>query len=297
MTTFAPDRFGFSTASLAGTSLAEACRAGRELGFAAVELLAFDGYCHSQGALAGFYFEHMSAAEREALRACVAPFAHVSTHASFFDLPLLSPNPSLRAAAVGQLEIALEAIAFLGGQLTVTHASQKPTHSLAASWDELVALYRHLGDQAAARGVRVTIETCFPVQIEDFARLIHDIDHPAVGANVDVGHLVPLVPAEVRGTDDAGPLYNDLLEQHLRSLGPKLFHFHLHDVRAGDLRDHRACGRGVIDYARLLRVAEDLHYAGVFIFELEEPDRLEALAESRQCLLDAARGLSPQGRR
>ena len=280
-------RLAFSTASLPGYRLADACRMGLELGFAAVEFLGFDGYCHSQGELAGFYFERMTEGEREALRELAAPFGHVSTHAQFFELPLLSPNPALREVAVRQLEIAIEAVAYLGGTTTVTHAAPKATHSLEESWEELIALYRHLGDQAAARGVRVTIETTFPPRVDDFARLIHDIDHPAVGANVDVGHLTPQVPAEVRGTPAEGPCYNDLLEQHLRSLGPKLYHFHLHDVRAGDLRDHRACGRGIIDYARLLRVAAELDYAGVFAFELEEPDRLEALAESRDCLLAA----------
>lgn len=282
------DRLGFSTASLAGYSLAEASRVGWELGFAAIEFLGFGGYCHSQGELDGFYFERMSDPEREQLRALAAPFPYVSTHALFFELTPLSPNPALREASVRQLETAIEAIAFLGGQLTVTHAAPKATHSLEESWGELVALYRRLGDQAGERNVRVTIETCFPPRVDDFARLIHDIDHPAVGANVDVGHLTSQVPPEITGTPDEGPFYNDLLEQHLRSLGPKLYHFHLHDVRAGDLRDHRACGRGVIDYARLLRVAAELDYAGVFVFELEEPDRVEALAESRDALLQAA---------
>jgi sugar phosphate isomerase/epimerase len=286
------DRLGFSTASLANCSLEAACQMGQQLGFTAVEFLGFDGYCHSQGPLAGFYFEHLSDAERGRLRDLASQFRHVSTHAPFFELPLLSPNPVLREVAQRQLEIAIEAVAFLGGSTTVTHAGMRATHTLEESWPDMIALYRHLGDLAAARGVTVTIETIFPRAIETFARLIHDIDHPAVGANVDVGHLTGLVPAEVKGTPAEGPVYNDLLEQHLRSLGPKLYHFHLHDVRAGDLRDHRACGRGLIDYARLLRVAAELGYEGLFVFELEEPDQVAALRESRETLLSAADQLS-----
>jgi sugar phosphate isomerase/epimerase len=291
MVTLAADRIGFSVASLARTPLAEACRLGQDLGFAAIEFLGFDGYQHSQGPLAGFYFERMTGREREELRALASQFRHVSTHAPFFEMPILSPNPALRAAAVRQLEIAIEAVAYLGGQTTTTHAAPRGTYTMEESWDELVALYRHLGDLAGERGVTVTLETSWPTAIEDFARLVHDIGHPAVGANVDVGHLTPLVPAKVRGTPAEGPYYNDLLEAHLRSLGSKLFHFHLHDVRAGDLRDHRACGRGIIDYARLLRVASELDYRGCLVFELEEPDRVEALAESRECLLRALAAL------
>lgn len=282
-----PSHLGFSTASLAGYSLPEACRIGHELGFQAIEFLAFDGYCHSQGQLDGFYFEHLSERERRELRALADEFAYVTTHAPFFELTILSPNPALRAAAVGQLEIAIEAIASLDGALTVTHAGLKATHTLEQSWDGLVALYRRLGDQAAERGVKITIETCFPPKVDDFARLFHDIAHPAVGANVDVGHLTSQVPPEVKGTPGEAACYNDLLESHLRSLGDKLFHFHLHDVRAGDLRDHRACGRGIIDYQRLVRVANELDYAGFMVFELEEPDRVEALVQSRDILANA----------
>lgn len=286
-----PSHLGFSTASLAGYSIPEACRIGHELGFRAVEFLAFDGYCHSQGQLDGFYFEHLTDRERDELRALADQFEYVTTHAPFFELTVLSPNPALRAAAVGQLEIAIEAITFLGGALTVTHAGLKATHTLEQSWDELVALYRRLGDQAAERGVKITIETCFPPRVDDFARLIHDIAHPAVGANVDVGHLTSQVPPEIKHTPVEAGAYNDLLERHLRSLGDKLFHFHLHDVRAGDLRDHRACGRGIIDYRRLVRVAHELNYSGFMVFELEEPDHVEALAQSRDVLAEALSAL------
>ena len=89
------------------------------------------------------------------------------------------------------------------------------------------------------------------------------------------------------GTAEGAAYYNDLLEDHLRSLGSKLYHFHLHDVRAEDLRDHRACGRGIIDYVRLLRTAADLGYDGLYAFELEEPDKVEALAESRAVIEEA----------
>lgn len=284
-----PCQLGFSTASLAHHSLEEACRVGHELGFAAVEFLGFDGYRHSQGDLSGFYFELLDEEGRARLCELAAGFDHVTTHAPFFELPILSPNPALRRAAVGQLEIAVEAIAALGGALTVTHAAPRAGWSLEESWGDLLALYRHLGDLAGERGVKVTIETTWPPTVEDFACLVWEIDHPAVGANVDVGHLTPQVPVELRRSPEAADFYNDLLERHLRSLGEKLYHFHLHDVRAGDLRDHRACGRGIIDYQRLVRVAGELDYAGVLVFELEEPDLVEALRESKGTL-EAAMG-------
>ena len=282
---------GFSTASLAGCSLDEACRIGHDLGFAAAEFLAFDGFRHSQGPLAGFYFDRMTPAEKDHLRALAEGFGHVSLHAQFYEMAPLSPSPGLREAAWHELVVTLEAAQFLGAATVTTHASPKASHTLEQSWDDLVAHYRRLGDAAAERGCSVTIETIYPSALDDFARLIHDIAHPAIGANVDVGHLTGLVPRELIGTPAAADYYNDLLEQHLRSLGPKLFHFHLHDVRAEDLRDHRACGRGLIDYTRLVRVARELQYAGWFVYELEEPDLIEALKQSRDTLLAAGQAV------
>lgn len=281
MTAFDPARLGFRTACFAGMTLDEAARRGRAMGFKTIELLAFDGYSHSQGVLRGFYFEHMSASEREALRDLVRPFDHVSTHAPFIDMAPLAPNPSVRETAQRQLEIAVEAVAYLAGATTTTHAAPRQGCSFAQWKGEAVELYRRLGDLAGEAGVTVTIETGCPGPIEQFADLVWSVDHPCVGANVDVGHLRALVPAAQTGTAEGAVLYNDLLEAHLRSLGAKLFHCHLHDVRLADFRDHRAAGRGFVDYERLLRVAGELDYRGVLVFELEEPDMEAALAESK----------------
>jgi len=281
-------RIGFSSACLPGRGLAEAAQVGIDLGFQAYEMLAFDGYCHSQGLLRGFYYDQMTAAERETLRAVASRFRHLSTHAPFMDVPTVSPNPAMRAAARRQLEVSIEAVAYLGGSTTTTHVIPKQIHPFPSFRQEVVDLYRHLGDLAARLGVTVTIETGYPLAVDEFADLVRAINHPAVGANVDVGHLVGLIPREQRGTPEGVARYNDLLEAHLRSLGDKLYHFHLHDVRYSDFRDHRGAGRGIIDYGRLFGVVRQLGYGGLFVFELEEPDTVEALAESRRHIIGAA---------
>ena len=99
MATWDRAKLGFSSACLAGKTLDEAAEIGLGMGFRTYEMLAFDGYRHSQGELRGFYFEHMSAAERDALREIADRFDHVSTHAPFMDMATVSPNPSVRAAA------------------------------------------------------------------------------------------------------------------------------------------------------------------------------------------------------
>jgi sugar phosphate isomerase/epimerase len=290
MAIFDASRLGFSNACFANTSLARAAELGAATGFRCIELLAFDGYRHSQGTLAGFYFEHMTGAERDALRQLASHFEHISTHAPFIDMAPLAPNPSIRETARRQLEIAVESAAFLGASTTTTHVAPKAGCELPEFLDELKDLYRRLGDQAAAAGVTVTIETGYPVPVEQFAELIWGIDHPAVGANVDVGHLRGTIPRELHGTPEGAALYNDALEAHVRSLGAKLYHFHLHDINPQTFRDHRAAGRGFLDYPRLLRTAAEIGYRGLLVFELEEPDMEQALADSRATILAAMEG-------
>jgi len=277
-------RIGFSTACLAGQSLLQALDTGARIGFTTCELLAFDGYRHSQGILGGFYFEHMSTRERDELRHAAGRFTRISTHAPFIDIASLAPSPSIRQAAQRQLEIAIEAVAFLGGYNTTTHISPKHIYPLSEYRHEIVELYRRLGDLAVAAGVTITVETGFPAEVEAFADVVWGIDHPAVGATVDVGHLVGTVPANLRGTADGVAIYEDRLEAHLRSLGEKVFLLHMHDIRFDDFRDHRGVGRGFLDYSRILRTTRDIGYQGAFVFELEEPDTEEALLQSRRVL-------------
>jgi len=291
MPLFPGDRLGLSSACHPGLTLDEAAQRGHELGFRTFEMLAFDGYRHSQGILRGFYFEHMTARERDDLRAIADRFDHVSTHAPFIDMTPLAPNPSVRETAVRQLEIAIEAVAFLGGTTTTTHVAPRSTWAYEDSLGDLTDLYRRLGDLAGQRAVTVTLETGWPGDVRAFADLVHGIDHPAVGANVDVGHLVGTIPPGLRGTEEGMVLYNDRLEEHVRSLEGRLFHFHLHDVRREDFRDHRAAGRGFLDYPRLMATAAEIGYEGLFVFELEEPDFDQALRDSKLCI-ERAMGLA-----
>jgi sugar phosphate isomerase/epimerase len=65
-------------------------------------------------------------------------------------------------------------------------------------------------------------------------------------------------------------------------------HFHIHDVRGSDFRDHRALGAaeagGVIDFPRLVPLVRRIDYGGLWILELEEPDREGALRRSLEYL-------------
>lgn len=277
-------RVGFNTASLPNRPLAEAARIGRELDFAGIELLAFADYRHSQGDLAGAYFDRLTAAERALLDEVAASFQHMSVHAPFWEIAAFSPNPGIREESRRQLMAAVQVGASLGASTITTHVTPRPGYELAEYHGDVVAFYRELGTVAEDHAVTVTIETGFPRGIEEFAALIHDIDRPAVGANIDVGHLRGLLTPEQQRSLEAPALYADLLMRHVESLGAKILHLHVHDIHASDFRDHREFGSGILDLTPVFRRLLAIDYAGLANFELEEPDAVEALARSRERL-------------
>ncbi|HIE52529.1 MAG TPA: sugar phosphate isomerase/epimerase [Armatimonadetes bacterium] len=279
-----PEQIAFSVACLANYDLWAALEAGRKLGLRSVELLAFAGARHSIGELAGFWFEELSPAERERLRAAVADFVYLSIHAPFIHLPLFTHNPGIRREARRQMRVTLEATAYLGGTVSVVHVNARPFLKPRDYWEEMVDTFRKLGDFAGEVGVKIALETGYPHTVEDYCGLIEDVAHESVGACVDVGHLVAYMPAALRGTLEGVQRLNDTLLALVERLGAKVFSFHLHDVRAGDFRDHRAVGRGVLHWERLLRYVHRSAFAGPLVLELEEPDVEEALRESQKLL-------------
>ncbi|MFO8082265.1 MAG: sugar phosphate isomerase/epimerase [Armatimonadota bacterium] len=280
---------GFNTASLPDRSLEEALRVGAKLGLHCVELLAFAGYRHTAGELAGRFFDELNAPARERLAGRVAGFDRVAVHAPFWDVVPFAPNPATSAASRDQLLRTLEVAGEIGAETVTTHVIPRAGRELRDFRGEVVSFYREAGQVAEAAGVTVTIETGYPPGIDEFASLIHEIDHPAVGANVDVGHLRRLLSEEDRAPEAIAAAYNALLARHLRSLGDRIYHMHLHDVQAEGVRDHRECGTGVIDYEAIFAYLLERDYAGMMTFELEEADDEAALGRSRDVVRAAIR--------
>ncbi len=281
------DRLGFNTACLHGLPLAECVRLGLDTGLRGVELLSFADHRNAMGDIAGMFFDRMTPEQKSELIALTEPFDNVSIHAPFWDMQPVSPNPGLRDETRRQLRETLRMAGEIGASTVTTHIIPKSGYQ----WDEyraeVVDCYRELGDVAAEAGVTVTIETGFPVAIEEFASLVHDIGHDAVGANVDVGHLRGIMSAEEKAAPDAAETYNDLLAAHIESLGAKMYHMHLHDIRPADFRDHRTPGDGILDYPRLLAQLLAMDYPGLLVLELDEPEGLTQLHRATEFMFEA----------
>ena len=273
---------GSNIASLAGYTLEDAIEKIQLMGFKTIELLAFAGARHSIGDLPGFWFDELTETQREALRTSLDAFDHISLHAPFSDAPLFTYNPGIQATAIAQVRETIEAAWHLGAEVVTVHINPRPLFKLEEYWSDMVALFNNLGGFAAACDVKIGIETGFPNTVKDFTNLFLDIDHDSVGATVDVGHIVPYIPRDTLESEQGVQIYNDTLMQLVTLLGSKIHHFHLHDVRQADWRDHRTAGSGIIDYNRLFTFLADISYEGAFTFELEETDIELALEASKQ---------------
>jgi len=302
-------QLGSNTASLAGYSLFDAIDTIKRMGFATIEFLAFCNARHSIGNLAGFWFSKLSESEKNhktkslvseanSLKDEIKSFHGIAIHAPFIDIPLMTYNEAVQQLAIAQICEAIDAASFLCGSLVTIHLNAKTSYQLHEYWNEMVLVSRFLGDYAAKQNVRIGIETGFPPKVDDFVKLITDIDHNAVGANIDVGHLTGSVDSKLRGTDEGCAVYNDNLTELASRLGKlalersegKVYHLHLHDVRASDWRDHRQAGTGIIDFRRLFAVLDSFNYTGLMTFELEEQQKEEALRQSKKYIEDIIGG-------
>jgi len=270
---------GTALASLAGLSLHEAIDTARALGFEGIGLLAADNARHSIGSLPGFWWDRMDRVGRYALRRALDG-CRLSVHAPFVDLPLLSYCPHVRNLAGRLVRDSFECAAFLGAETVTIHVQPQPFVSLNGSWSEMLEMVRGLGDTARVLGVRIGIETGYPPDVADFARLIGAVDHPNVGATLDIGHVTIGYPHDRLDTGGVERT-NARITKLVKGLGTKILHAHIHDVRASDWRDHRELGTGIHDMATICTALRSVGYAGLLEFELEETDTLGALARSK----------------
>jgi sugar phosphate isomerase/epimerase len=255
-----------------------------ELGFESIELLSVEGSRHSVGLLPGIWFDGICDEDLARLRLALAPFAHTSVHAPFVDAPLFTYNRGIAKESLRQVEACIAVAGRLGMRAVAVHANRRALLDARDYWDEMIAAFRRLGDAARAAGTVVGLETGYPDRFDQFVDLVRAIDHPAVGATVDVGHVAFLVESGPRGTAEGAAAYNRSVVELIQALGERVAHAHLHDVRMSDWRDHRAVGTGMLDMPAMVAAFRSIGYEGLLQIELEEPAQEEALVASRRAL-------------
>lgn len=222
----------------------------------------------------GFQFDAMTAAERAKLKGALRGFRRVTTHLPYTGLNWLSADKDARAAAVKAVDVALEGSGYLGAKLSVLHPQPLTNASWKTRETEYVDAIRRWGDRARQLGIQIAVETGFPPSVAEHLDFIHAINHPSVGATLDVGHqgrfkdLASRVEPEDRAKPESIKLYNDTNIELVQKLGPKLFHLHVHDIDPETWVEHKPMMYGFVDYPRLFAKLREVEYAGVLMLEI-----------------------------
>jgi D-psicose/D-tagatose/L-ribulose 3-epimerase len=151
-----------------------------------------------------------------------------------------------------------------------------------AIWDMAVERVRTLGEYAGSKGLEVVIELepfsqALVKDVDELARFIREVNHPAVKANADISHLH----------------LSDASFEDVKKLEGMIGHIHLSDCD-GEVHGDLPPGRGVTPIKEYLEAIADTGYSGTVSLELEyspDPDRIvewveEAYTETAKIMAD-----------
>ena len=151
-----------------------------------------------------------------------------------------------------------------------------------AIWDMAVERVRTLGEYAGSKGLEVVIELepfsqALVKDVDELARFIREVNHPAVKANADISHLH----------------LSDASFEDVKKLEGMIGHIHLSDCD-GEVHGDLPPGRGITPIKEYLEAIADTGYSGTVSLELEyspDPDRIvewveEAYTETAKIMAD-----------
>jgi len=264
------ERIALGLPCLAGYELSQAIEAVSGLGFQSVMSLPGGPRTeHSLGPFPTLGFYDSTEEHRARVKEALAGFKRVSIHQAWD----------------ANWKTWLDCADYFGAEMVTVHAGVRAADREQAEFlSDRVQYLRQLGDRAGELGVRIGVETEGGAY-DDYVRMIEAVDHPSVGATIDVGHCGYF--AEVRGIDDLDERVEALNERICRlvaELGNRILLFHTHNIRRSDWRDHRSVPDGVIDFRRLFQQCREIDYRGDFDIELEEEDRETKSRETGELL-------------
>ena len=277
---FSASQVGANTA-IDGLGLFEAIAVLKRLGFNALEFHPMGTPVPTPGEFPGFKWNTLEAAQRTRLKEALKSFPYLTAHLPYRGINYFSTGAAEAAKGIATVDEALEGSLWLGAKTMVIHPLRSD-RTFEQHLPVMVKEFRRWGDRAAKSGARLALETGYPSSVKEFVTLIREINHPAVGATLDVGHqktyteLLARVKPEEKGTPKARQAYNDVNIELVRQLGEKLIHLHIHDIDPATWQEHKPMETGFVDYPRLLSELAKVNYKGLFIFEIGgDPKKME----------------------
>ncbi|MCC7350789.1 MAG: sugar phosphate isomerase/epimerase [Phycisphaerales bacterium] len=198
----------------------------------------------------------------------------------YFEPSLISPDPRHRADRIGLIHRTLELARELGSaNISITSGRMLGGMPPDLAAGQFIESIRPILDHAERLKIDVGIE-CEPgLFIEYVAELrdwIERLNHPRLGANLDVGHC------QVIGEEVAGAV---------SILGGRIWNLHVEDI-PGRKHYHLIPGHGTMDWAGLVKALRGIGYDRFLTVELYTCTRnpQAAAVESHQFLSRQVRG-------
>ena len=178
-------------------------------------------------------------------------------------------NPSVRRFTLDRIKAYVDQGAYLGARNVLLVVGEYywdgEVFPNAAIWDLSKEMVKEAGEYAQSKGLEIVLELepfeqALLKDIDELARFVHEIDHPAVRANADISHL---------------HLSNASFEDVAKLKG-LIGHIHLSDCD-GKVHGDLPAGRGVTPIKEYLQAIVDTGYDGTVSIELEyspDPDKI-----------------------
>lgn len=272
-------------------SLTDAIARARAIGFSAIT---FGGNPTSDTSSLSFSWDDLDEQERAKMLAVRDEFDRAVIHAPFVDVPFVSVNPYIERESLRQVLGAVRAAGALRLEAVTVHAGLR--HDSIPE-DEfmrrLVTVLRTLGDAAAEHGTQIGVENWrYPADPDEHIALLEAVDHPAVGATVDLGHVAYWYKRDGINSladETAAAEYNARLLSLIGQLGERIVHVHAHDVQPSDIDDHHAVGSGIIDFDAVIGRLDHIGFNGLLLLEVKDDgsDYESAVGKSRDRLIQA----------
>lgn len=278
---------------------AAAVQAAQALGVNAIGLSGIPRPFNAGEAAYSFLWEELDSETQAATREMRDAFARGVIHAPYVDTPLVSTNPYIQAESHRQLFMSIAAAQALDLEAVTVHAGLPIRHMAHEEFRaRLVVVLQAMGEAAARAGTRIGLENWrYPDNPEEHLRILEMVDHPNVGATLDIGHIAYWFQNEGKmgltsKADEAE--YHRRLYSYIEELGPRIVHVHVHDVRAADLADHRGLGNGFLDIENIVAALDRVGFDGVMLFEIHQSEFADTVAESTARVLAAMAALPQQ---
>lgn len=252
----------YSTNGFTRTGLFEALRGIAKAGYAGAEILADQPHWRPEASSPALISRLRAVLDETNLR---LSNINANTANCLWDTPPPEPtfepslshaDPDVRARRLAFSRSAVDLAVAVGAPcVSVTSGRTQADVPPERGVEHFATALRALCEYAADCGVRIGIEYEPALLVEralEVRDLIAQVDHPALGVNLDIGHAVCI------GEDPV---------ESIELLAGRIWNVHVEDIRGGK-HHHRIPGDGDLDFGRIFRALRAVNFVGGVTVEL-----------------------------